>query len=131
MKRKFELREILTVTTGRLLTNPDENGGNGIGALYEILEHLTGEPPFTHTLPRFADETRPYLLRSHPELRNADVDVLDALRGEPIDRVEQWLDKCVKEWGMLPEYELSPIPIKAHARKEPMGELAGMMGHNT
>ena len=41
--KRFSLRTVLTVTTGRLLTAPTEDGGNGIGDLYEILGWITME----------------------------------------------------------------------------------------
>ena len=67
--KRFSLRTVLTVTTGRLLTAPTEDGGNGIGDLYEILGWITMESsPNTHQLGRFADECKPYLFRFFPEL---------------------------------------------------------------
>ena len=129
MKKTFELRDILTITTGRLLTKPQGERDNGIGALYLILEHLCGEPPFTHSLPRFSKEAEPYLLEWHPELANADTDALDAMSGQP-NWIDDWLKRCVEDWGMQETYSLPQIPKQAHKSKNPIDELAGMMGHN-
>ena len=44
MTKTFDLGTVLTVTTGRLLTD--------IGNLYEILNFMTGDDLMTHQLPR-------------------------------------------------------------------------------
>ena len=46
--RSFPLRVVLTVTTGRLLTELKDNQNNGIGDLYDILNHMTGDTLFLH-----------------------------------------------------------------------------------
>jgi len=66
--RKFPLCTVLTVTTGRLLTKRKSTNDNGISDLHEILEHMIGETPFTHTLGSFADKCKPWLLFWFPEL---------------------------------------------------------------
>ena len=42
--RLFPLRVVLTVTTGRLLTERRDAKDNGISDVYEILGHMTQEP---------------------------------------------------------------------------------------
>lgn len=69
MKKTFDIRTVLSATTGRLLTKPDRDG-NGIGALYKLLGHMTNDEPFTHQLPRFFRECQPWLLRWFPFLTN-------------------------------------------------------------
>ena len=77
--KQFDLRVLLTVTTGRLLTKSLEPGDNGISALYDLLGWMTNDQPFTHKLPRFADECNPWLLRWFPELAQVETDTLDEL----------------------------------------------------
>ena len=126
MKKTFTLRDILTVTTGRLLTKRISETDNGIINLYIILEHMTGEPPFTHTLGRFSNECKPFLLKWFPELDNADVTELDKIKNTQDGWMEKWLTRCVTEWGMSTEYSVRQIPKKSHAIKNPISELAEM-----
>ena len=123
--KTFPLNTILTVTTGRLLTTSKSDGDNGIGDLYEILGHMTGDTPFTHSLGRFADDCKPYLLLAFSELSNADVDELDKMKGES-GWISKWLDRCVNEWGIQPEYSIGQI-LGGHEKKNPILELEEMM----
>ena len=127
--KEFALRTVLTVTTGRLLTKPVSKDNNGIGDLYELLDYMTGESPFTHTLGRFSEECKPILLALYPELKEAEVrlSVLDTYlqEGEPI---ELWLDKCVSEWGMPSILSLERGAVANHISKDPIEELLPMLG---
>lgn len=70
--KKFPLRDVLTVTTGRLLTKGKGKDDNGIGDLYKILGHMTGDDGvMTHQLGRFSEECKPWLLKWFPELAEA------------------------------------------------------------
>lgn len=72
MKTKtFPLRVLLTVTTGRLLTEPKAHRDNGIGDLYEILGWMTSDSPFTHQLGHFGEECKSWLLKWFPEIAPA------------------------------------------------------------
>lgn len=68
--KTFPLGVVLTVTTGRLLTKSKSQNDNGIGDLYDILGHMTGDSPFTHQLGRFAAECKPWLYRWFPEIEH-------------------------------------------------------------
>lgn len=126
--QKFPLRTLLTITTDRLLTERKGSKDNGISDLYEILEFLTGESPFTHSLGRFAEECKPYLLAKYPELENVHLDRLDSMSGsDSYQNVQARLELCTEEWGMKEEYELEPIPKKAHKAIHPVEELQSMM----
>ena len=120
--KRFKLGAVLTITTGKLLAD------NGMEDVYDILEWLTGERPFTHQIPRFMQECSPWLLRWHPELEVAN-NCLDALEGlkrvhEPREAVSQWLAKL----ELPAEYEVSTIPLDDHERKHPYDELVAMRG---
>jgi hypothetical protein len=130
----FPLRTVLTVTTGRLLTKPDKDG-NGIGALYEILEWMTGEAPYTHQLGRFTEECRPVLVDIFPELRMAGVygekvpDLDQYLEEHGKDGVEKWVAMIQKEFPEIQsEYPIPKINPTSHVSVNPILELVNMMG---
>lgn len=128
LNKIFSMRTLLSVTTGRLLTKPRGQHNNGIEDIYELVEHMTGEPAFTHQLPRFIRECRPVLLKLFPDLEKADVSELDKL--EPgIDSVEQWLKRCEEEWEIPTRYSLSYGYVKNHISKGPVTELYEMLGN--
>lgn len=121
--KPFTLRTILTVTTGRLLTKSRGPNDNGIGDLYELLEWMTGEPPFTHQLGRFAAECKPWLLRWFPQLESC---------GESLEKIdtndlESWLSGLAK-YGYEDAYDVPKIPRDDHTSKDPVAELREMMG---
>lgn len=130
----FPLRTILTVTTGRLLTESKGEGNNGIGDLYTILTYLTGDAPFAHQLGRFAKECKPYLYQCFPELTNAEacLDKLDELVERsatgPEDAISIWLAELKTAFpNIKEEYALTPMPTSDHKAIDPMDELFIMM----
>lgn len=70
--KTFPLRVVLTVTTGRLLTEGKGPRDNGIGDLYEILNWITGDSLYTHQLPRAGKACRPWLLKCFPRVGRGD-----------------------------------------------------------
>ena len=133
--RVFPLRVVLTATTKRLVTESKGGRGNGIGDLYELLNHMTGDNLFTHQLPRASRECCPWLIRWFPELKPT------LTAGGKLD---EWLAKsptCPQEgiimWlaelrMMFPkikdEYIIGQIPQDDHDRKDPYDELVQMRG---
>src|SRR5688572_14476801 len=95
--KTFPLRVVLTVTTGRLLTEPKGERDNGISDVYQILGWMTNDEPFTHQLPRFCDECKPWLLRWFPELAAAEsaLQILDCdmQRDGARTGIQLWLGK--------------------------------------
>jgi hypothetical protein len=134
--KQFGLRTLLTVTTGRLLTESQEPGDNGIGRLYELLGWMTDDTPFTHQLPRLGEECKPWLFRWFPELA--------CLSNPPaLERLDDWLKSShgagigislwlVEQKGMFPNvkdvYDVPRIPADDHVRKHPYDELVEMRG---
>jgi hypothetical protein len=128
--KTFDLGTVLSVTTGRLLTPTDEkHTGNGIGHLYELLGWMTEDEPFTHQLPRFAEECKPCLLRWFPELAKADDSLREldnwlAVGGDPGRVILNWLSTL-----RLPmTYDVPRIPRDDHTRKNALTELVEMVG---
>lgn len=63
MSRDFDLGDILSVTTG-ILVSPRRMDG-----IYDILNYMTDDSLFTHQLPRAMAECREPMFTQHPELR--------------------------------------------------------------
>lgn len=134
-EKKFPLRVVLTVTTGRLLTESKGERNNGIGDLYQLLDHMTGDSAFTHQLGRFADECKPWLLQWFPELEMdaESLPHLDRLISEaPTDRtssqINAWLAWAEARYSLKPTYSIGQIPHDDHERKHPYDELVAMRG---
>jgi hypothetical protein len=138
--KRFPVRALLSVTTGRLLTETDDqHDGNGIGWLYELLGWMTNDSPFTHQLPRFNDECKPWLLRWFPELETADAalprfdGMLNVARSDNADAKS--IDDTIRRWvnslGLKAEYDVPRIPADDHEVKNPIDELVEMRGGRT
>ena len=127
--KRFGLRTVLTVTTGRLL--------EGISDLYAILGWMTGEDPMTHQLPRFNRECNPWLRQWFPALAAADSRLahLDALIGD--NRNAEFRELAIQTWiahlrdefpDIDSEYRVFQIPQDEHERRCPIEELVEMRG---
>lgn len=129
--KRFELRVLLTITTSRLLTKSPGPDDNGIGDLYDILGWMTNDQPFTHQLPRFAEECKPWLMRWFPGLKAGAVGLplLDAAIAEHGGKIgcEKWLG-MLELAGLPRDYDVPRIPRDDHDRKHPYDELVAMRG---
>ena len=107
--QRFHLGAVLSMTTGKLLCAD-------IGDLYKIAQHLTGEPIWTHQLPRVMTESKPHLLAQFPALA--------AVTGEEVtpDNCWTWLHDRVAEHGEW--FDVAPMPEHAHESIDPLSELA-------
>lgn len=113
--RDFALADILTMTTGLLLSH------NGMGGLYEIANHLTGDNLMTHQLPRAAEVCGPALLRQHPQLAGVapspDLDASNLLT---------WLADAEHVYGAtLP---VAPLAPGEWEQRDPIEELCDKVG---
>lgn len=133
--KRFSLRVVLTVTTGRMLTERKGPMDNGIGDLYGILNWITGDSLFTHQLGRASEAARPWLLKCFPEL---------AYPSAALDKLDGWLDadrtddkqEAMRIWFaelkmMFPElkdeYDIAPMP-DGWVSIDPLMELETMVG---
>lgn len=112
--RSFDLGDILSVTTGRLVSPRHMDG------VHDVLNHMTGDSLFTHQLPRASDECKPFLLAQHPDL--GDVDVPEQFDGEA--HVLRWLAEQVDRFG--DRRDVATVPTDAHVRIDPVAELQAM-----
>lgn len=130
--KSFQLRVLLSVTTERLLTEP-KDGGNGIGDFYDILGWMTDDSPFTHQLPRFNTECKPWLLMWFPELGpcstqqsqgNLDRWIASDRTETKQEGVKMWLAELKMMFPNLRDnYDVPKIHIGDHKRVDPVAEL--------
>ncbi|MGS2645927.1 DUF7736 domain-containing protein [Streptosporangium sp. G12] len=109
--RAFHLGDVLSVTTGRLVS-PTHMGG-----VYGILNWMTGEDLFTYQLPRAARECAGPLLVQHADL--ADVEVPDEFADEA--HVKAWLAEQVERFGET--RFVAPLAPGEHTRIDPITEM--------
>lgn len=107
--QRFHLGDILSITTGRLVS-PDHMDG-----VYKILNFMTGDDLYTHALGRAADVCKPHLLRQFPQL--AFVNVGEIANGTMT--VERWLEHQVFRYGAYFDVE----NIASFDAKHPIEEL--------
>lgn len=113
--RTFALADILSVTTGKLLSHRHIDG------VYDILNYMTGESLMTHQLPRAAEACRPSLIAQHPDL-----DGLDPSSDLDRDNLYGWLLDVERQYGQ--ERPVSPVPAGDWQRQDALVELIDMVG---
>lgn len=122
---KFPLGDVLSITTGRLVSP------TGMDGVYQILNHLTGDNLFTHQLPRACTWAAPLLTAAHPELgaealadHLADLTRrLDAFPEQDVAVVFNWVDSIRLLVG-YDHLDLSPLP--GWQGMDPIAELVAM-----
>jgi hypothetical protein len=127
--KRFSLRAVLSLTTGRLLTEPCGEQDSDIDDPYKLLEWITMDTPNTCQFGRFAYECRPDLFRLFPELAyaNANLDSLDKWLTSaptcPQEGIKMWLTELRIMFPQIQlEYDVPQFPI-AHAIKDPVTEI--------
>lgn len=116
MTRDFDLGDILSITTGKLVSPRHVDG------IYDILNYMTGDSLMTHQLPRGMTECQGPLLAQLPQL--ADI-VTPDFHGSK-DEVYAWLDTQKAIYGdVLP---VAPLAEGEHSFQNPIEELCDMVG---
>lgn len=82
--KSFHLGDILSVTHDRLVSPRHIEG------VYDILSFMSGEPVWTHQLPRIGREAKPILIAALPWLSG-----IDGAEVTP-ENWRQWLDALVE-----------------------------------
>ena len=112
--------DVISTVTGRVLSR------DGIGGIYNVCDFMTGEPNFTHQLPRVSEECRPVIVSQHPWLGDIvtppEWDESDFSITEEI--VLKWLDGIEAEYGET--VELTPLDPIDHTSIDPITELKMM-----
>jgi hypothetical protein len=109
--RRFDLADVLTVTTGRLLCP--------IGHVYAILNYLTGDNLFTHQLPRAQASCQPALLEQHPALVGVAVPEIHDEAG-----AQAFVAAQARIFGAT----LAVTPLAWWVPRDPLAELADIAG---
>jgi len=105
----FHLGDILAVVSGKVMPP------NGLKGIYDILDYMVGERPFTHQIPRFMDECRPYLFMEMPWLEKIDTSKVAR------DNVREWFKDQTDLYGE--SHEVLPIHHDDHEIIDPIEEL--------
>lgn len=112
--KAFPLGDVLSLTTGRLLSRA------GMSGVHEICEFMAGEPVWTHQLPRVMEEAGPSILVRHPDL--AAIEVPDDLG--TAEAVYGWLDGAEATYGAT--WEITQLPDEDHTSIDPISEMRMM-----
>lgn len=115
-ERLFHIGDIISGYTGVLMTH------NGIGAMYELYNFLTGESLMTHQLPRVGRELKPLIAHQLPFLRSVDVSEVNT------ENWQEWLALYVNKFGEY--HSLVPVAQSAITKKDALEEAQEMFGDN-
>jgi hypothetical protein len=119
--KRFELGDVLTITTGRLTTIRHIEG------VYDILNWMTSDNLYTHQLPRASRECEPWLLRWFPELAGAKQPLETAI--EAGGNVVDWLDAVRAACPTIQDaYDVPRIPRDDHDVIDPVQEAIDIIG---
>lgn len=130
-RRHFHISDVLSISTGRLMSDRHMDG------IYDILNFMTGDNLFTHVLPRAAKECKPHLFRQHPVLNEVNIQRLDALREEADSSegtvtkeaaIRLWIEEECHRLEIPEMIEVESIPRDDHDVRNPIEELEDMVG---
>lgn len=133
--KEFHISDVLSVTTGRLVSSRHMDG------IYEILNFLTGDNLFTHQLPRAMRECEPWLKTQFPQLMSDSPAMASSIKGlegtlAVTPQNKEAIGKACTEWvedvrqkfklpEMLPVYEMG---AEMHPHIDPVEEAKAMVG---
>jgi len=113
--RRFHIGDVLSITTGRLVSP------RGIDGVYDILGYMTDDSPYTTQLGRFAEECLPYLEKQLGEgikpFSKVPESVKDSLS------LYKWLHSVTDGMNGDPFLKVSKVGEDDHAVMDPMSEL--------
>jgi hypothetical protein len=137
--RRFHISDVLTITTGRLVSTRHMDG------VYGILNYMTGDNLFTYQLPRASRECSPVLCALYPGLSEEALSEplkkmaeIAAMEGDSKETREAsiaiWLTDLIASVGpSLPLDEQNTLLVPTlkdhqHTRINPIQELEAMVG---
>ena len=112
--RSFHLGDILSITTGRLVSP------TGMDGIYDILNYMTDDELYTHQLPKASDEYKPHILAQYPQLEKVDASSVNGKNWK------SWLEQQIAKYGK--ELEIKPLISGFHVHKDPVEEAEKMVG---
>lgn len=133
--RHFHLGDILSITTGRLVSPRHMDG------IYDILNFLTDDNLFTHQLPRVCREVAPWMREQYPDLfpgnRLVDfwIEAMDRaaeLAGEDKEKrnvaVQMFIEHIRSAFNLETMLPVKRMPKNQHTSINPFEELSAMVG---
>jgi hypothetical protein len=128
LTKEFSLGDVLSITTGRLVSERHMDG------VYDILNWMTGDNLFTHVLPRAGRACEPILKAQfpqlnpddNPELMRAVVELVQSLDmpGDRDRRIADWLWRLKQQYGD----SFDVVPLREWESRSPLTELEEMVG---
>jgi len=131
----FSISDVLSVTTGRLVSDRHMDG------MYAILNFLTGDDLFTHQLRRAMNEVKPWLRSQFPTLMEDSPGMAERLadmnhRIKAVQQDREHIGAVIRDWveelrialalpEMLPVYEMG---ADMHTYIDPIEEARAMVG---
>lgn len=141
--KEFSLGDVLSITTGRLLSE------RRIDGVYDILNWMTGDNLFTHQLPRASESCAPWLIEQYPQLDPKQNPKLQTMLEKLTAMLETesgnkevnllirgWLGSIGSNcWGLSSDDKLEVFPLAAKwgeqwEEKDPMQEAVEMFGED-
>lgn len=111
--KSFALADVLSVTTGRLLSRSHMDG------IYGILGYMTGQDVYTHQVGDACDKAKPALLEQHPHL----ADVQPPEGGDVADLMA-WLVEAERVYGE----SIGVQPLADWKHRDPIEDLCDKVG---
>jgi hypothetical protein len=115
--KTFPLGDVLNIATGNLITN--------VGAIYDVLNYMTGDDLMTHALPRAMETCQPNILAQHPQLADVSLPAKPDGHKWTSESVAEWLKEQEAQYGV--ELTITPLTKGLHTRINPLVELADMI----
>lgn len=131
LMKQFHISDVLSVTTGRLVSTRHIDG------IYDILGFLTGNTGlFTHQLPRAMDEVEPCLRSQYPQLFPDDPKMVvllskldaDVKGGDQKTICNSWVKAVQVTYGLPEMLNLNPMREGEHEFINPIQELVDKIG---
>ncbi len=127
---KFHISDVLSITTGRLVSTRHMEG------VYKIMNYMTGDNLFTHQLPRASRECEPILVAAYPQLSKDDPITARCIAamdrgiemGERDNAVRGVVEKIRHEHGLPEMLEVPQLFHGESSHADPMEELIEMVG---
>ncbi len=110
---EFHLSDILSITTGRLVSR------EGMAGVYKILNYMTNSELWTHQLPDAAELCRPYLFDQYPDLKFVE------WKQDDID-IHCWVGSLISTFGEF--LSIESIPVDDHLTTNPFRGLEDFEG---
>jgi hypothetical protein len=126
--KKFHLSDVLSVTTGNLLSI------EGMGGVYKILNYMTGSDLFTHQLPRASTTCKAYLISQYPLLKDVDISMLNTALESETDNEKRktictaFIDLEIQKHGEFLEVDV--LPDNVYLQMDPIEEMEFIRGDN-